>query len=289
MGRAFRHCRAQTGYSVTIALTGASGFVGQHVLEELLLRGQTVVATYRHGREPERKSPNLRWVEFDVSEPPLNAYDWLGQPKVLIHLAWAGLPHYDSLHHIEQELPNQYRFLSKIIRQGLPALVATGTCLEYGMQSGPLHADVSMYPTTSYGFAKHALFSQLKLLRAVHPFALTWARMFYIYGDGQPATSLLSQLRCAVTEGHCEFPLSGGEQLRDYLPVTEVAKQLVAHALVCQDRGAVNVCSGVPISVRRLVENWIKENRWNITLSLGQLPYPDYEPMAFWGVPDVDR
>jgi len=77
--------------------------------------------------------------------------------------------------------------------------------------------------------------------------------------------------------------MSGGEQLRDYLPVDEVAKHIVSLALVKKDTGPVNVCSGTPVSVRRLVEGWVKENGWSIRLNLGHYPYPDYEPMAFWG------
>ena len=50
-----------------------------------------------------------------------------------------------------------------------------------------------------------------------------------------------------------------------------------------RDNGVVNVCSGEPISVRKLVEGWIEDNGWSIKLNLGYYPYPDYEPMAFWG------
>ena len=77
--------------------------------------------------------------------------------------------------------------------------------------------------------------------------------------------------------------MSGGEQLRDYLPIAEVAKCLVSLAMARCDNGVVNICSGKPISVRKLVERWIEENEWSIKLNLGYYPYPDYEPMAFWG------
>ena len=77
--------------------------------------------------------------------------------------------------------------------------------------------------------------------------------------------------------------LVGGEQLRDYLPISEVARLIVELALRRLNAGVVNVCSGQPISVRALVEGWIKENGWDIQLNLGRYPYPDYEPMVFWG------
>ena len=77
--------------------------------------------------------------------------------------------------------------------------------------------------------------------------------------------------------------MSGGEQLRYYLPAAEVAQHLVALALGGADCGIVNLCSGRPTSVRALVEGWIAQNRWAITPALGHYPYPDHEPMAFWG------
>jgi len=43
------------------------------------------------------------------------------------------------------------------------------------------------------------------------------------------------------------------------------------------------VCSGKPISVHNLVKTWLKENNWSIELNLGYYPYPNYEPMDFWG------
>jgi dTDP-6-deoxy-L-talose 4-dehydrogenase (NAD+) len=57
----------------------------------------------------------------------------------------------------------------------------------------------------------------------------------------------------------------------------------VALALRRCDAGVVNVCSGQPVRVRDLVAAWLVANQWRIALNLGHYPYPDYEPMAFWG------
>src|SRR5207245_1839004 len=116
--------------------------------------------------------------------------------------------------------------------------------------------------TTFYGVAKDMLRSKLQVMQATCPFRLTWARLFYMYGDDQPATSLWPSLKAAAVAGQQEFSMSGGEQLRDYLPVEEVARRLVALALDPAERGPVNVCSGRPVAVREFVETKIRQNGW---------------------------
>jgi len=265
-----------------IAVTGASGFIGRAVLAELARRGIAAVASSRSGNDVLPVAGH-RALTLDLHEAPADAFDRLGRPDVLIHLAWGGLPNYRSLHHVESELPAQYRFIRGLVEAGLGSLVVTGTCFEYGMQSGPLHEDLPARPENPYGFAKDALRRELEFLKAAQPFTLTWARLFYLYGEGQAETSLLPQLRQAVARGDKAFNMSGGEQLRDYLAVEEAVRPLVSLALARCDAGVVNVCSGRPVSVRRLVEGWIRDNGWTIDLNLGHYPYPDYEPMAFWG------
>ena len=266
-----------------VAVTGASGFIGRHVLAELEKHTVDVVAVARDAAQLAEVGSRVQVVQADLANPPPAAFTAMGQPDVLIHLAWGGLPNYRSLHHLENELPNQYRILADLIKGGLAAVVVTGTCFEYGMQYGPLSETLEARPNNPYGYAKDALRRQLEFLRSVHPFALTWARLFYVYGGGQSKNSLLSQLKQAAERGESRFAMSGGEQLRDFLPVKDVAASMVALALRQADIGIVNVCSGKPVSIRALVERWLQENGWNMELDLGRYDYPDYEPMAFWG------
>lgn len=266
-----------------IAVSGATGFIGRYVLAELASRSLETVALVRPSSAGNLTSYASKVVTFDLHDVPSDAFERLGCPDALIHLAWSGLPNYRSLHHFEQELPAQYRFLKSLIDAGLQTLVVAGTCFEYGMQSGPLSEQVIPQPDNPYGYAKNALRCQLEQLKKEQPFQLAWARLFYLYGEGQSKSSLFSQLREAVEHGDPVFNMSGGEQLRDYLPVAEVARYLVSLVLADKDAGAVNVCSGTPVSVRGIVEGWIRENHWSIVPSLGHYPYPNYEPMAFWG------
>ncbi|MBA3013160.1 MAG: NAD(P)-dependent oxidoreductase [Proteobacteria bacterium] len=266
-----------------VAVTGATGFIGKHVLSELAKYPVEIVAISRQASVDLTPSQRMKVIRFDLENASPDSIKQIGNPDVLIHLAWGGLPNYSSMHHFERELPMHYFFLKTMIKAGLKSLFVAGTCFEYGMQSGPLSESMIPRPNNSYGFAKDTLRRQLEYLKTHMPFSLTWGRLFYLYGHGQSDTSLLPQLRRAVQRGDSIFHMSSGEQLRDYLSVTDAARDIVSLALQSKDIGIVNICSGKPVSVRKQVENWIAENAWKIKLDLGYYPYPDYEPMAFWG------
>ena len=243
-----------------IAITGASGFVGRHVLHAVAQRKDVEVVAVSRQAPGAWLPSGMRHVALDLAAPPPDVFAALGQPDVLIHLAWSGLPNYQSRHHYETHLAEQYRFLQQLAAAGLPSLLCAGTCFEYGMRSG-----------------------ELEVLAADLGFQLSWARLFYMYGEGQAPGSLYSQFMAAGASGAAEFPMSGGEQLRDFLHVTDVAQRLVGLACDTPGAGIVNVCSGRPTSVRALVESWLEIHRWPMKLVLGHYPYPAYEPMAFWG------
>lgn len=266
-----------------VGLTGASGFLGQQVLACLQRLPVQVWATTRGATDLMATPVGTTWVNMDIASPGDDAYERLGRCEVLIHLAWGGLPAYRSLHHFEEELPRQFRFLRGLLQAGLPHLLVAGTCFEYGDVSGCLSESVVTQPTTTYGFAKDCLRKQLQFLGESLSFNLCWARLFFLFGPGQGEKSLYSQFRKAIMRGDASFPMSGGEQLRDFLAVSQAADLLVKLALMRSNAGVVNVCSGKPISVRRLVESWVAQESATIQLDLGRFPYPDYEPMAFWG------
>jgi nucleoside-diphosphate-sugar epimerase len=266
-----------------ICVSGATGFIGKHVVSELISTSTQVSGIIRSERN-KLQSETVDWVNLDIADlPEENIFELIGRPDVLIHLAWGGLPNYKSLYHFETELPIQYAFIKRLVSEGLKSIVVSGTCFEFGLLSGQLSERDNLLPSSSYGLAKYTLLQQLQFLQKQTPFNLTWARLFYMFGEGQAGNSLLPQLERAIQSGEKSFNMSGGEQLRDYMPVNEVAIQLVKLAKKQQDLGVVHVCSGKPISVRSLVENIIHSNGWEIKLNLGYYPYTDYEPMAFWG------
>ena len=47
--------------------------------------------------------------------------------------------------------------------------------------------------------------------------------------------------------------------------------------------GIINCCSGKPVKLRTMIEDFLTTNQYHIKLNLGFYPYPDYEPMETWG------
>lgn len=270
-----------------VLVSGSTGFVGDYVVKELLKRGHEIVATSAHLNNAIQKGwyPYVTYIPFNFAQYDENIdyFSLFGNPDILIHLAWEGLPNYKDQFHVEVNFPRHLAFLTNLIRNGLKDLTVSGTCLEYGKQEGCLIEELPSRPETSYAVSKNLLRLALEQLQPQFPFNFKWIRLFYMYGKGQNPNSLFSQLENAIKNGSTAFNMSGGEQKRDYLKVEEVAENITSIALQTKIKGIINCCSGIPITIKELVSQFIEEKHSSIKLNFGYYPYTDYEPMSFWG------
>lgn len=270
-----------------ILVTGATGFIGNYVTNELLKRKKHVIATSSNRKKAQEKVwfNKVTFIEhrIDSETNQDNLFKKFNQPDLLIHLAWEGLPNYKSSFHLEKNLPAQYTFLKNLIENGLSDVTITGTCFEYGMKTGMLSENMKPEPENSYGKAKNELREKLEWLQKQKYFTFRWVRLFYLYGKGQNPKSLLAQLDTALENNEAIFNMSGGKQIRDYLPVEKAAKYIVEIALQKKITGIINCSSNRPITVKEVVQEHLAELHKEIQLNTGYYPYPDFEPMEFWG------
>jgi nucleoside-diphosphate-sugar epimerase len=166
-----------------ILVTGATGFIGNYVIDALLKKGCSIIATSSN----ESKAAKSVWLKqvqyfaFDLQQfdNGVNYQAFFGNPDAVIHLAWEGLPNYKATFHTEENLPRHFAFIKNLIDNGQQDITITGTCFEYGMQEGCLSEDMPSMPGNAYAIAKDSLRWQLEHLQQQNSFHLKWVRLFY--------------------------------------------------------------------------------------------------------------
>lgn len=267
-----------------VLVTGATGFVGNYVINYLLKNNFHVIASSRNESSAKQKSwyKNVQFIPLNLNQLPNNLFNFLNKPDCVINLAWQGLPNYNELFHFEVNTINHYNFIKNLINQGCKNILVTGTCFEYGKVEGEVEETNVTNPNTSYGLAKDTLRKYILELNKNFDFNFNWLRLFYVYGEGQSKNSLYSLVNSAILENKTKFDMSGGQQVRDFIRIERVAEiisTIVMHNLNC---GIINCGSGNPTTVEAFVKNILKEKSSNMQLNLGTFPYNSYEPMSFW-------
>lgn len=209
-----------------VALTGASGFIGQHLARALHRRGD-IVLPLSTGRPPQALGA---WFEKE-------------QPEALLHLGWYvppadyvhGRPNLDAL-----SLTTQ--LWAAALDHRCSRLLGVGSCLEYGPREEVRTEDLPVDPRSLYGATKVAAQIVGKALSERSGAAFAWARIFHVYGPGEAPGRLIPAAIRALRAGEV-FPVSPGAQLRDWTAVEDVAEAL-CQLLHSASPGVFNVCTG---------------------------------------------
>lgn len=272
-----------------VLVTGATGFVGDSIVTELLARGASVtVAT----RDPGRleglawKDHVSVWVgdlyDADCPLPTLEDIE-------VVHLVWGDLTDFRSPLHFERHFSANLELVKRLLAGGAAAISIAGTCQEYGLQEGSLRADGPTDPQTAYAIGKDMFRRAASLICAAQGISFRWFRFFYIYGRRQKPNSLYPLLLSALERGDARFPMSEGRQLRDFISIEDAAR-ICADIIECGATGCFNIASGHPQSVREFVAEICQREGKSIEPEYGVYGMPDYEPFAFWGQPwEIDQ
>src|SRR5258708_9251023 len=270
-----------------IFVTGGTGFIGNHFIRRAIAAGHTVTALYR-------KESNVR---IPLSSPS----SWLGKPipeisesdlqrhNVLVHLAaHSAMVPYDCLSEcLRWTVYEPAKLFEKAARAGIKRFIVAGTGFEYG-KSGERYEFIPvtapLEPTQTYPISKAAASIAFAGLAREIKVEMLIGRIFQVYGEGELETRLWPSLRAKALSGS-DLDMSPGEQVRDFIPVEDVAAYF-AHAIDRADLFAArplieNVGTGRPQTVRAFAEYWWKEWKAKGQLRIGTLPYRDNEVMRY--------
>ena len=233
-----------------VLVTGSTGFIGGPVVEHLRSLGHEVHAAARSGGG---RGEGVAWHDVDLLAP--DGPDRLAaaaQPEALVHLAWCAEPTtYLTTPENLAWVGASARLLVAVHATGCRRTVVAGTCLEYEVDEHPADERLTaIAPTSPYAMAKHGLNTALTGWASAAGHSLAWARIFHLFGPGEPPSRLVPTVaRAALTGGRAA--LSAGTQARDFLDVDDVAGAIVA-ILSSSVEGPVNVASGVATTVADL-------------------------------------
>lgn len=242
------------GMDRKILVTGATGFIGRHVVTQLLQQGKTVIAVSRTANGLPAHA-NLKHLSLDLHDPAaVNTFMQQHQPHALIHLAWEATP--GLFWHSEENfkwLSSSSALLQQFVAAGGETAVLAGTCAEYKWENETLHEENSpVNPTTIYSASKHAFHTLAKVI--AQDINLIWGRIFLPYGPDEDENKLISHIFREIQAGNEPTFQTPGRAV-DFIHVQDVACALVALAHT-HVSGTLNICSGnavTPLEIAQMV------------------------------------
>jgi nucleoside-diphosphate-sugar epimerase len=267
-----------------ILLTGATGFVGRQVLRELRARGAQVSLVLRSGRDVPDGAAAVHITDDLFSE---NAKFWRAACAgidTIVHVAWYAEPgKYVTSPENLTCMSGTIRMAQAAAAAGVKRFVGIGTCFEYDLAAGLLRTSTPLAPRNPYGAAKAGTYLALSRTLPGMGVAFAWARLFYLYGEGEDPRRLVPYLHERLSNGKVA-ELSSGNQIRDYLDVAEAGRRIAGIAL-SQAQGTFNISSGIPLTVRQLAERIAGDYRRPDLLRFGARPDNPDDPPCVIGEP----
>ncbi len=274
-----------------IFLTGGTGFVGSHFINEAHERGIEVIALRRPGSLPriQLKSEPI-WIDGQLDG---NYADYLSGIDILVHLAsHTPNPPYDDLSAcLYWNVYTSIRLAEQAMACGVTKFLVVGSCFEYGESANhyeKIPVDAPLIPNLSYPTSKAAASIAFLGFAVENLLKLQLLRLFQVYGEGEQETRFWPSLRKAAISGK-DFPMSQGEQVRDFIYVKDVSKKIV-DALAFENilNGqplTLNIGSGISQTLQEFAQSWWET--WGATgkLMIGAIPYRSGEIMRL--VPDL--
>jgi nucleoside-diphosphate-sugar epimerase len=210
-------------------VTGGTGFIGSHFLQQALAAGHEVIAQRRPGSRPRL---NLLqepiWVDRALDQ---HFEDELIGCEVMVHFAsHTPNPPYAPLDEcLYWNVVATSRLLQQAAAVGVQNVLIAGSCFEYGTAAEGLefvHPGTEMRPSLTYPISKAAATTACLGLARHLGLRMQVLRIFQVYGEGEAATRFWSSMRTAAFEGR-DFAMSSGLQVRDFIDVCDVARQFL--------------------------------------------------------------
>jgi UDP-glucose 4-epimerase len=257
----------------SILVTGATGFIGPHLVRRLVAAGARVACTLES--EAQRRDlpavaaghvANLR------DRRAVDAAVRAVRPALVFHLAAVGVTEFgvDPITAVQVNVGGTLNLLRALEGTGYRRFLFVGTSHEYGDGPSPFCEEQPPAPTNVYAASKSAAWLFCQMYQRARGWPLVGVRPFGVYGPGQRPPAFLPTLIQAALRGQ-DFDMTGGEQVRDLVYVEDVAAGVEGQTF--------NLCSGQGIPLAEVSRRVLGLVGHPIRVNLGALPY---RPGQIW-------
>lgn len=233
-----------------VLITGGTGFIGRPLLQLLTETSADVHAT---SRQHQSNSNLITWHRTDLLDPGASRSLVSGlEPDSILHLAWEATPgEYLNSSLNQRWVDATEELFAAFVETGGRRFVGVGSMLEYAPGHEVCDEELTpSRPQSPYGVAKLRAASSVLQAGRESPTTSCWARIFHIYGPGEPRAKLISHIATHLIRGE-RAPLTLGAQVRDFIFVKDAVSAL--DALLHSDiEGVVNIGTGEGSSVRSI-------------------------------------
>ena len=280
---------------MNILLLGATGFIGSNLINNFYSNLPKNVNFFLLKRSPD-STPRVSLLKEHIWVDTIKVKDkkFLKDIDLVVDLSSHSTnPPYHSYDEcIYWNVYQKSIFVNDAINAGITNFIFFGSCFEYGYSANNykfIPENASLKPLNSYSLSK-AMFTQyLETFSILNPkIKITLFRLFHVYGNGELKSRLWPSLKKAAESGK-NFEISSGEQIRDFIEVTELCEMITLYIKKyfienypsdkISNFNTYNLASGKALSVKDFCLRWWKEMNAKGSLKIGKIAYRKNELM----------
>jgi UDP-glucose 4-epimerase len=272
-----------------ILVTGAAGFIGRRLVRRLVEAEAQVWAAVAPDEAPERVATlpvEARRLVFDLRDAEAVQRALAESvPYIVFHMAAVGVtnPQIDPMLALTVNAGGTINLLETLKGRELDRIVSVGTCHEYGARE----AGEGLDPFSAYAASKVAAWAFGRMYWRAYDLPVVTVRPFQVYGPGQPERALIPAAVSAALAGK-DFPMTTGEQERDFIYVDDVVEGMLAASRAPDMEGkSVDLGTGKARAIRQVIARIWEISGAQGRMLPGALPYRLGEVML--SVADVGR